>query len=241
MSVKSTVARTRSGSAPRPRRSANSTVSRIVCSWTRSSTHVKMSRSPGSSRVSAPRILEATYVACSRSHGRCRMSVGTRMAPSTSLTSASFIGRRPRVVGRRRPAHPGIEQRQRRRALRIRGSEQDRGARAFVARPQDGAFGADRIHDRADVIHPRLQRGRFADAVGQSGAPLVQHQHARELGHVDHVAVEERLVPRREDIADHAAEPHDIDRPVADDLVGDRDVAAPGVLHVGNVQPRTTA
>ena len=52
------------------------------------------------------------------------------------------------------------------------------------------------------------------------------------------VVDEERHVPAREQVGERPADEHEVDRPVADDLVGDRDVAASGVADVGHVHGR---
>ena len=46
------------------------------------------------------------------------------------------------------------------------------------------------------------------------------------------MAHEQRLVPCREQVAGDPADEDDVDRALADDLVGDRDVAASGVVDV---------
>jgi len=86
------------------------------------------------------------------------------------------------------------------------------------------------VHHGADVVHPSLEIGRAADPVGESRPALVEHDEAAE----SREALEER--GRRAfpcllgQVRQHpAVDEHQIDRALADDGVGDVDVAAPRV------------
>ena len=90
---------------------------------------------------------------------------------------------------------------------------------------QGGALGADRIHHRAHVIHPLLERRHAADTVGRACAALVEPDDAhapREL--VDPGA--HRLVVELHRREVETAREDEIERALAEDAVGDVDVAA---------------
>ena len=79
--------------------------------------------------------------------------------------------------------------------------------------------GSHRVHDRADVVHPGLERGHAGDTIGQPGPSLVQHEQPSVLGQSRDVTDKERVLPRREHVSREPAREHQIDRPVADGLV----------------------
>jgi hypothetical protein len=130
------------------------------------------------------------------------------------------------------PGRRGVEEDETRGALRRRGREERREPRAFLRRPEDGRLGADVVEDRAQVVHARLERRHLAHAVGEAGAALVDQREAREGRELAGEADEQRLLPHREQVAGEAAHEDEVDRPVADRLVGDRDVAAAGIADV---------
>ena len=145
------------------------------------------------------------------------------------LLAPLLLCRCPRVVGRPRRLDPGIEDDEAQAALGIRRREEHAQAGARGAAPEDRSFGPGGIHHGPDVVHGRLERLHLADAVGQARPALVEHQHATVGREPFDVANEQGLVPGRQQVAGDAPDEHDVHRPVADDLVGDRDVAAPRV------------
>src|SRR5581483_1807313 len=74
---------------------------------------------------------------------------------------------------------------------------------------------------------------------GEACPALVEHQHAAAVGETLDVADEQRLLPGREQIAGDATNEDDVGRPLAHYLVGDRDLPAAGVVHVGRMHSRS--
>ena len=68
---------------------------------------------------------------------------------------------------------------------------------------------------------------------------LVEEDHARKLREALDVIHEERLVPPGEQVGERAADEDEVDRPLADDLVGDRNIAAARVLDVRDLHARS--
>lgn len=132
---------------------------------------------------------------------------------------------------------PGVEMRvgaiqdERARAAGISGREQNRHGSAFRGAKQGGALAADRIHHRAQVIHARFQRREMVciDAITQAGPALVEHDQARERGEPGHQMAEAGIFPVRIEIGNESGNENQIERSVADDLIGNADVAALGV------------
>src|SRR5438046_2106742 len=69
--------------------------------------------------------------------------------------------------------------------------------------------------------------------IREPGASLVEHQHASRFGETLDVAYEQRLLPGGEQVAGRAADEDEVGRALADNLVGDRDVAAACVADFG--------
>ena len=143
-----------------------------------------------------------------------------------------LLGRGPWVVGRTHTLQPRVEEDEASTTVRVGRCKEHADARARRTCPQNGAVRADRVHDRADVIHGGLRRLHFSHPIRETRAPLVEHEYAAAVGEPLDVSHEERLVPRRDQIACNAAHEHDIRRTRAYDLIRDRDVAATCVAHV---------
>ena len=97
-----------------------------------------------------------------------------------------------------------------------------------------GAFDADGVHHRAHVVHPLLERGHAADAVGCSRSSLVEPDDA----HAPRQLVEpgtDRLVVELDRRKVETAREDEVERPRAEDAVGDVNVAALRLLSVGPV------
>ena len=112
------------------------------------------------------------------------------------------------------------------------------------------------IHDRADVVHPRLERRqvRLVDPIREAGAATVEDDDPRERPEPPQATRERLDTPHVLDVRGEARHVHQVERPVAEDLVGDvravrrLDVARLGSLHTlslariqwtrTNVQPR---
>ncbi len=99
----------------------------------------------------------------------------------------------------------------------------------------------DRVHHGPDVVHRRLDRLHLAHTIREAGPALVEHQHAAARGKPFDVAHEERLLPGREQIAGDPAHEDEVRRACADDLIGDRDIAAARVAHFGRLHGRSVS
>jgi hypothetical protein len=99
--------------------------------------------------------------------------------------------------------------------------------------PQErGALNADGIHHRAHVVHALLERRNAADPVGRARAALVEADHPHSLGQLAEVGARSVIVElHRREV--HPAREHEVERPRAEDAIGDVDVAAPRVPGVG--------
>ena len=92
----------------------------------------------------------------------------------------------------------------------------------------DCPLGADRVHHGAHVVHARLQVGQAIgrDPVGEARAALVEEDEPPHRSEPPVEAGELRVLPAGLEGADPAVHEHEVERPLADDLVGDPDVAA---------------
>lgn len=148
------------------------------------------------------------------------------------------LRRRPRVVVSAQPARLRIEEYEARGSLGIGRSEQNCQSAALVRAPEDGPFRGCVVHDRAKVIHACLEGRKRDGSVREPRSALVEHDHAREVREAQHVSEKKRLVPRREQVSREPADEDEVDRALADQLVGDRHIAAARVTHFGHVHAR---
>ncbi len=142
----------------------------------------------------------------------------------------------------------GPEQGESARALGVRGREQHGHRAALVVPEHGGAFGADCVHDGADVVHPRLEVVDSAVAVGEPRASLVEADEPRERRQPLEEGGVPRLFPVELEVAGKPGHEDEVERPVACDLVRDRDIAALRVANrashatiVAQVSPRAEA
>ena len=91
---------------------------------------------------------------------------------------------------------------------------------------QDGVLRTHLIHNGADVVHPQVEGGHLAqgDWVRDAATPLVEADQPAERGEPLEERGEIRLVPLHLDRVPELGSEHDVDWPVADDLIGDVDV-----------------
>ena len=142
--------------------------------------------------------------------------------------------------------HPGEEMRvgavehQRARAFRIGRGEQDRHRPAFRGAEQHGALRANRVHHGAHVVHPGLEVRQMmrVDPVGKPGAALVEQDEAAEGTEPPQQMGVARVLPMDVQVGDEAGHEHQVDRPVADHLIGDPNITASGVTGLGRLQRR---
>jgi hypothetical protein len=131
----------------------------------------------------------------------------------------------PRIVRRVVPARAGAEQDQRDRALGVGRGEQHGHRTAFRHAENDRTLGADGVHHSAGIVHPDLERREpiLGDPVGEPDASLVEQHDAGERGEAFVEPREPGLGPHLLDVRDPSEHEQDVDRAVADDLIGDMD------------------
>jgi hypothetical protein len=114
--------------------------------------------------------------------------------------------------------------------LWIRGREEG-GQRRPLRTAEDGRpFDALRIHHCAGVVDPLFDRRRLGDGVGEAGAALVEDQHPSESREPAHELAVSRVLPCDIEVGEDARDVDQVDRAVADHLVGDAELPALRVL-----------
>jgi len=123
------------------------------------------------------------------------------------------------------------------RALRIRRREDDGHTSAFGMAEQRGALAADRVHHGAHVVHAHFdgRQVRDIDAIRQPRAALVEEDEPAERRKVAERSGLPGLFPHQLDVRHEARHVDEIERPIADDLVRDAQVAALRILGLRNV------
>jgi len=124
-----------------------------------------------------------------------------------------------------RKVHDRVEESERARPLRIGGRVERRHRAAVVRAQEDCARGTGRVEDGADVVHPRLERGKLAAEVGETRPPLVEQDQAERTGQPFEELPPVRRLPAVHEVREVVRDVDQIGRAVADDLVRDRDAA----------------
>jgi len=86
------------------------------------------------------------------------------------------------VSGRTGEAHERVHRHQRLHAVRMRGRDQHAQLSSVTMPNKCRAFGADRIHHRADIVHPLLQRRQVLDGVRQPDPTRVEEDQSPAAG-----------------------------------------------------------
>ena len=106
-------------------------------------------------------------------------------------------------------------------------------------------LGTDGVEDGKDVVHPLLERrrGRRAVPIRKPAATAVEEDQAGELRESPEERRERRLLPEHLDVGSQPVGPHQVDRSVPHDLVGDVHLARSGVprLRLVHCRPRLLA
>ena len=115
---------------------------------------------------------------------------------------------------------------QRPRSLRS-SCRQDNGGRATLAQSEeDGLFEANGVHDGLDLGRSIIHRANLRDRVRQPDPGLVEHHDATEGAET----LEERLEfgqrPKQLDVADERPDEDELNRPVAEHLIRQAQIAA---------------
>ena len=102
--------------------------------------------------------------------------------------------------------------------------QRDRAAERIA--PQRGARAADRVEDGDRVAHLVLEARRRPDPLGQAGPAAIEQDEARERGVALEEAAQARQLPHVLDLGDPTRQEQQVERALADHLVGDAHVAA---------------
>ena len=135
-----------------------------------------------------------------------------------------------RVVGRPAETGEGVDEDERRGALRAGGGGEHRHDGAGVAADQRRVRGADVVEHGEEVVSELLDHdGARVDGVGEAGAPLVEEDQPAEGGEALEEAAGRGDTPYLLDVAEPCGDEDNIDGPVAEHLVGDVVVSESGV------------
>jgi hypothetical protein len=121
-------------------------------------------------------------------------------------------------------------------ARRVRGGEVRAGRRRLRPADERRALAAGVVHHDADVVHPRLD-GEAAGPVRQTHSARVHEEHPPPRRESLREPGKPGRSPQRVDVGQERQE-HEVVGTVAERLIGDRDIAAPGVGDVGRVHGR---
>ena len=133
-------------------------------------------------------------------------------------------------------AREGAVEDERSRPLRI-GRREERAQRpAFRDPEQRGPLRAGRVHHGPHVVHPLLEDRQLVHRhpIGEPGAALVEKDQPQERREPAEKGGLERVLPGQLEMSDPAGNEDEVDRPVADHLVGDVNVTALGVTSLRN-------
>ena len=104
------------------------------------------------------------------------------------------------------------------------------GLRAALAHTEEhGLSEADGVHDGLDLGRSILEQTNFRDGVRQPDPSLVEQRDATERGELIEERLELGLGPEQLDMADHRPDEDELDRPVAEHLIRQAQIAALGV------------
>ena len=90
----------------------------------------------------------------------------------------------------------------------------------------DGLSEADGVHDGLDLGRSIIQRANFRDRVRQPDPGLVEQEDATERGELLEEGLEFGQGPEQLDVADERPDEDELDRPVAEHLIRQAEIAA---------------
>src|ERR687895_2083676 len=108
----------------------------------------------------------------------------------------------------------------------MRGRDEDAEWTALGDTQESGTLRSHRLHDGQDIVHLLLEGRKSPDTVGQPRAALVQHDQPGERCQPFEKSSVGGLFPLSLDVAEEAAEKHEIDRGIAKYLIGNVRLAA---------------
>ena len=164
------------------------------------------------SRKALPFLLRRARRATSKPLGG---SFAIAPTPHGFLNPSLPLGSRRKPGKLRAPdeARPRVDQDEGSRSLGIRGCEQ-RAEWTPVSEPtKDCTLHTCGVHDRADVVHARLERRRPDNAVGHAGSSLVEQEQAAERSEPTEEPSLRRVLPGELDVMGHAGDKDEVERP----------------------------
>jgi hypothetical protein len=190
----------------------------------------------GGARAHAHRVCEPFAVVGvpmerGRDPGEHLVGQGERPPSLADALELVVAARRRLVVGGR------MEEDQRGRPVRVGRGREARHRRALLPAEDDGALRADRVQDRAHILHARLQRRKETAAVREAGAALVEEDQPKRLREALVEGPPASRLPVVDQIRVVVGDEDEICRGVSDDVIGNRGLAAP---HVPDVERATT-
>ena len=111
-------------------------------------------------------------------------------------------------------------------ALGVGGGEQNAHRATLGESKEHRPLRADIVHDRADVVHPFLERSDAVGSIGEALASLVERDDAGERRKTAQKARVSNHFMHELDMRNEARNHDDVDRPVPHHLISDVDVAA---------------
>ena len=167
---------------------------------------------------------------------RGRFPAGGRSAPSTACSPhpaqvrgapAARPGRARGRPTRRRPAYEEVPLRINARVRSGRfAANTMAGGPPSLTPEDDGLSEAGGVHDGLDLGRSIIQRANLRDRVRQPDPGLVEHHDATERGEPVEEGLEFGHGPEQLDVADHRPDEDELDRPVAEHLIRQAQIAA---------------
>jgi hypothetical protein len=148
---------------------------------------------------------------------------------------------RPRVVRRLGALRDRVVEDEPLGALRIRGREQQAHRGCLERSEEDRALRPECVEHRAEVVHARLEGRRLAHPVREAGTAPVEHDVARERGKPVVEGAPIRTLELEVEVAGEAMDSDEVNRPVTQEGVSDRDVTASGVTDVRRLHQHSLA
>ena len=142
---------------------------------------------------------------------------------------ALLRSRRPRIIRAPDPLGEATKSAKRDGPFRVSSCEKNAHVASLGCAEERGALRADRVHDRANIVHPLIQSGQaiVRHVVRHSGPAFIEEDETGEGCEALKTEHEVRQFPGKFDVREPARHVNDIKRPLTHDLIGDVDIAAP--------------
>jgi len=128
----------------------------------------------------------------------------------------------------------GIPQHEPPHSVRVGRREQEEHRRSIATRPENRPFDPSGVEHCSHIIHLHVEGRNATRSVGQPRPALVEENDTRKRDQRLGEAAPVPTLPPQLEVLEEVRREEDVDRPVADHLVGDVRAAAPGVVGLGN-------